>query len=100
MGGYDKTKARLRILVILIVGLAVSFTLNDPFALVGVEGVTIFLYVSVQGALAIWVSRDARERNVVNPTYWAFAVVLPVVGILGFLAYLQTKRTTDEQSAT
>ena len=88
-------KARIRILVLLSLYMAVVATV-DGLSFDGLSYPVVLLF-GVHFALILWVYRDAKKRGFENPMTWYLAVALPVVGLFGVFAYLShRKRMANE----
>lgn len=89
---HDDTKARIRILVMLLLYLAFIATV-DVFSFDSLY-YPVVLLLAVHFGLVLWVYRDAKKRDFENPITWYFAVALPIIGLFGLFAYLSHRKRT------
>jgi hypothetical protein len=95
-----RTKARIRILLMLLVLVVFEATIFDTLPVDAPDVFVILLYVGIQFGMAVWVYNDAKKRGAENPIHWYYAIALPVIGLFGLLVYLKARRATDERTAT
>jgi hypothetical protein len=55
-------------------------------------------FVTVETLIPLWVYLDSRRRQGGPDTIWVHAAAMPVVNLVGLLAYLEERRRTRDDS--
>ena len=93
----SKNKQRIVIAFALLVWLVLPVfvdggdTLTEPFFLAALA------IGGVQLGIALWMFRDAQRRGVGEPIVWFYATIVPIIGLIGLVAYLLYRPTEIEK---
>lgn len=88
-----ETKARIRILLVILVVLGLSvWGVSDGVSLNTYTAIGVGLAV-LHGLAALWVRHDARKRGSDQVGVWMAAVLAPAIGVFGFIAYLSNRNS-------
>jgi len=93
-GMHYETKARIRILVILLLYLAIIATV-DALSFDDLSYPVVLLF-GLHFGLVLWVYRDAKRQEFETPILWYFAVALPIIGLFGVFAYISRRKSTAQ----
>ena len=92
------TKAKQRVVIVVILLLwAGSLVFTNDIPVDGPYVALILLLSALQLGAMLWVYRDVKKRGADNPIVWVYAIIVPVIGLIGFIAYLISRPTSSKK---
>lgn len=90
-----ETKARIRMLIALLAAFGVYFYVTEMRTAAYLT--LAIAYAIVHVLVMVVIKNDAESRGQENVHVWVYAVAVPVINVIGLIAYIVSRRTENKR---